>query len=183
MPLSGLDGVAANAAYLRQYVAWVLKVTGAKKVDFVTHSQGGLSALAFIRAGGEQVVDSVTALAAPFHGVAGPWQPILDIFKGVGFLRWLAPKGLLELDARSDTIKELMSGDPTPGDIKYTSIYAQDADFIVIPGSSPHLEGAENIVLSTKGWLGNRGRDHLSVNHADEVYTLVRRALINSRHG
>lgn len=181
MPEGGMDGLAANVAYLRRYVAWVLQQTGARRVDIVAHSQGGLTALAFIRAGGASAVDSVVSMASPFHGVAGYWRPIIDAVNGVGFLRWLAPRGLLELDSRSSSVHALTDGDETPGDVRYTSIYSLDADGIVLPAISPQLDGARNIVIDGPGWgfaRRHRGRDHLRINHASDAYELVRHALI-----
>ena len=184
MPSSGMDGLEANAAYLRAYVAWVLRTTGARRVDLVTHSQGGLSALAYIRAGGGDCVDAVVAMSAPFHGVAGPWRPVLDAVRAIGLLRWMAPKGLMVLDQRSGSIAALMAGDETPGDVAYTSIFSKEADGIVFPASSPRLEGATNIVLDDATWgVSWWNRNHLWINHSSAAYDVVRGVLINSRRG
>jgi triacylglycerol esterase/lipase EstA (alpha/beta hydrolase family) len=178
MPGNGLDGVEANVEYLRRYIAWVLRITGARRVDLVGHSQGGLTIRGFIRAGGEDVVDSVVTINSPHHGVAGPWRPLLDAARAIPLLAKLVPKGLIELDERSPLVQGLNAGDETPGSIRYTSIWSRDADGIVYPWTSPVLQGARNVALfNGRPWAS--GPHHLFVNHTNvEAFEAVRSALL-----
>jgi triacylglycerol esterase/lipase EstA (alpha/beta hydrolase family) len=178
MPAGGLDGVEANVEYLRRYIRWVLRVTGARHVDLVGHSQGGLTIRGFIRAGGEDLVDSVVTINSPHHGVAGPWRPLLDAARAIPLLAKVVPDGLLELDERSTMVRGLNAGDETPGTIRYTSIWSRDADGIVFPWTSPVLEGARNVALF-KGRAWATGPHHLFVNHTNlEAFNAVRAALL-----
>jgi triacylglycerol esterase/lipase EstA (alpha/beta hydrolase family) len=181
MPNSGLDGVEANVAYLRRYVAWVMRVTGARHVDLVGHSQGGLTIRRFITSGGQDLVDSVVTINSPHHGVAGPWRPLLDAARAIPLLATFVPDGLLELDERSELVQQLNAGDETPGDIRYTSIWSRDADGIVYPWTSPVLQGARNIALyDGRAWAS--GPHHLFVNHTNvAAFDAVRAALLEPR--
>ena len=181
MPNGGLDGVMANVAYLKQYVAWVLRTTGAKRVDLVGHSQGGLTIRAFIKSGGAGLVESVVTINSPHHGIAGYWRPLLDAARAIRLLGRAIPKGLMELDSRSDLVRWLNEGDETPGDIRYTALMSRDADGIVTPGSSAALEGARIVTLEM-GRLLARGPHHLLVNHDDaDAFEAVRAALLRPR--
>lgn len=183
MPTGGLQGVATNVEYLRRYVRWVLQTTGAKRVDLVGHSQGGLTIRAFVRAGGDDVVDSVVSINSPHHGVAGPWRPLFDAIRAIPLLSRVVPPGLLELDERSALFRWLNDGDETPGNARYTSMWSRDADGIVFPWSSPALQGARNVVLE-QGRTWARGPHHLFVNHSNvEAYLALRAALLEPRPG
>lgn len=181
MPSGGLRGVMANVEYLRRYVRWVLQQTGARRVDLVGHSQGGLTIRAFIRAGGQDIVDSVVTINSPHHGVAGPWRPLLDAARALPLLARAVPQGLLELDERSEFFRWLNAGDETPGDIRYTSMWSRDADGIVFPWTSPALQGARNVILANgRSWA--TGPHHLFVNHSSvEAYLALRAALMEPR--
>jgi triacylglycerol esterase/lipase EstA (alpha/beta hydrolase family) len=180
LPVSGMDGVDRNVEFLEKYVAEVMRQTGAKKVDLIGHSQGGVTIQAFVRAGNADLVDSAISIGAPHHGVAGFWRPLLDAVRGSKFLQWAAPKGLVELDNRGELINRMTAGDETPGNVRYTSIYSKDADGLVIPADSAHLEGAKNVVLDKeRGPFGRRGPHHLFMNHSDvATYEAVRAALL-----
>jgi hypothetical protein len=157
----------------------VLRATGARQVDLVAHSQGGVASRAYVRCGGGTLVRSITTMDSPQHGVAGYWRPMLDLLDAIPLLRRVVPFGMYELDERSPTFAWLNSGDETPGNVRYTSIYPRDFDGIVSPVSSPALRGARNIVTDGGHGLLHGHLWHLFVNHSgDAVYEDVRAALL-----
>lgn len=179
MPYGGLDGVARNSEFLQAYIGYVLLLTGRRRVDLVGHSQGGLSILGYLRRAGTAHVDSVVTMATPFHGVSGYWRPLLDAVRSSRLLQHLAPRGLVELDERSDLFRWLRA-EELPAAVRFTSIHARDADGIVTPSSSPRLAGARNVVLDRDGWgPGFRGPHHLYINHtSSDAYEALRAALL-----
>src|SRR3569832_1356859 len=60
---------ATTAAQIGQKVDSMLRVTGATKVDIVTHSMGALSARYYVRnLSGDGKVDALVSLGGPNHG-------------------------------------------------------------------------------------------------------------------
>lgn len=119
-----------QAATLGKKIAEIKARTGAKQVDIVAHSMGGLISRYYIKnLGGEGQVERLVMLATPNHGT---------------IVSYLGPSaGAKQMHPGSDFLKTLNAGDESPGAIKYTSIRG-GLDEIVIPHSSPILEGAEN---------------------------------------
>ncbi|MFN3429081.1 MAG: alpha/beta fold hydrolase [Candidatus Sericytochromatia bacterium] len=122
--------IRAQAASLKKLVAEVKARTGAKQVDIVAHSMGGLISRHYIKElAGEGHVERLVMLATPNHGT---------------IVSFLAPTaGAKQMHPGSDFLNGLNAGDETHGRVKYTSIRG-GLDEIVIPHSSPILEGAEN---------------------------------------
>lgn len=125
-----IGDIRTAAVALKALVADVKKRTGAKQVDVVAHSMGGLITRYYIKyMEGERDIERLVTLATPHHGTlvsfASPTQ------------------GAKQMHPGSDFLKALNADDETPGRIRYTSIRG-GLDEIVIPHSSPILEGAEN---------------------------------------
>jgi triacylglycerol esterase/lipase EstA (alpha/beta hydrolase family) len=121
------------AAIARMHVDAAKKRTGAKKVELLGHSMGGLTARTLVKSlGGDKDVAHVVTYGTPHHGT------VLGNLAG-----WALPS-CHEMSLGSDFIKQLNDGDETPGDIKYTSIHCA-WDEIVVPGRSVDLAGAENL--------------------------------------
>jgi triacylglycerol esterase/lipase EstA (alpha/beta hydrolase family) len=149
--IPGLAPIPQSAAQLETFVDGVLAATGAKKVDIVGHSQGGLMPRYYLKfLGGAAKTNAFVALAPTSHGttlsgiatlleaipgapqaVLGSWCPAcLDQATGSPFLT--------NLNAGGDTV---------PG-VDYTvlsSIY----DFVATPVQSQFLSGPDvhNILL------------------------------------
>ncbi|MEI5098802.1 alpha/beta fold hydrolase [Streptomyces sp. PmtG] len=67
--VGGLTGIAKSAQTMDAFVDKVLKATGAKKVNVLGHSQGGMMPNYYIkRLGGAKKVDRLVALAPTNHG-------------------------------------------------------------------------------------------------------------------
>lgn len=114
------------------------------KINIIAHSMGGLSARHYIKFfGGLRYVHTFISLAVPHHGM------VLDGIDSPCFVTLIAPSGLYnsfeDLCSDNDFLLHLNSGDETPGDVRYVSIYST-ADGRV-PNWSSHLEGAINIPI------------------------------------
>ena len=183
MPNNGMDGVEANAKALAAEVARVQAVTGARKVDMIGHSQGGLDIrwYSFVL-GGHANVGRVVSLGSPHHGVNGIYRTIRDAAQRIG-LRNILPSGLEELVEGSAMIDTIRKHHPTAESAPWTSLYSADWDEVVIPRESSALEGARNIELEQPmrriAHRRRRGAQHLDLNHrSEEAYAYIREALL-----
>lgn len=147
----------SNAETAREVVDEVNQVkaaTGAAKVDIVSHSMGGLSSRYYLRnLGGAASVDDWVSIGGPNHGTltAFACAPVQvscqQMLPGSSFLR------------------ELNSGDETPGSTNYGTFWSP-CDEIIIPSTSTILDGATNV---RTGCIG-----HLSLLVAPSVFERVR---------
>ena len=131
-PLASIERFAEQ---VQQRIDEIHAATGAARVVIVTHSMGGLVALAYLRRYGSGRVARLVAIGAPFHGSAhARW------FFGTS-LSQLRPGNpwLAALDARAP------AGGP-PG----TSIWSW-LDSMVTPQTSSLLDGAHNVALTGIG--------------------------------
>lgn len=118
---------AAAAAFRTQRIQ---EQTGAKKVEVIGHSMGGLVLRYFIKnLGGDKVASHYVSFGTPQHGtVIGKVWPCTSTD---------------QMLPGSDFLTDLNAGDETPGPVKYTSIRT-NTDEIVLSVTSPVLEGADN---------------------------------------
>jgi triacylglycerol esterase/lipase EstA (alpha/beta hydrolase family) len=179
LPNKALGDIGDTAEYVAGLVAKVRRETGARHVDLVGYSEGGLIAREYVRRhGAGSAVDSLVTLGTPHNG----WGPeVFDsVVRGSSMLRGLLPEALQQMFTGSAFLTQLNAGDPTPGDVRYTSIMSRHCDGIVWPGTSPILEGAKNVVLASDGPVPilagpNHGQLIQRSNHA---YDAVRGALL-----
>lgn len=152
--VGGLTGIARSAETMRAFVDKVLAATGAKKVDVLGHSQGGMMPNYYIkRLGGAQKVDRLVALAPTNHGTT--LSGLVNLGKALGVLGivngafdHLDLQGLKDQQEGSDFQKALFAdGDTVPG-VRYTVI-ATKYDLIASPYSNGFLKGdnVRNIVV------------------------------------
>lgn len=177
-PQMGLAGVDAAVMSLHELVARVRHATGAAKVDLVGHSQGGVIARAFVKFGTDAAsIGRVVSLASPHHGLDAWFNGPIDAMLGSQILNPIVPVGLDELLVGRAFWNRLNAGDPTPGDVRYTSIFAATFDGIVHPESA-RLEGATNVALRRD--RNGRGPHHFMINHQSvEAYLQLRLALLD----
>lgn len=119
-----------TAQRLQATVDSLLAATGAKKVDIITHSMGGLSARYFSKnLTGSEKIDGFVFLGAPNHGTTladlCPIQSCLEMRPGSGFLA------------------ALNAGDETPGTPRYATWWTP-CDQLTTPPESVVLDGASN---------------------------------------
>lgn len=141
-PDYGLGPVRANAELLRDYVASVRALTGAQKVDLVTHSQGGIIARDYIKnVGGATSVDSLVMMGTPNHGTALATlaNDYLGCLGGIS--------GCSEHDPDGPFLTELNAGDDSIGDVHYTAI-ATKYEEVVLPYTSIHLDARDGNITN-----------------------------------
>jgi len=120
----------ATAQLLKTKVDSLLAVTGATKVDIITHSMGGLSSRYFEKNfSGSEKTDALVFLGTPNHGTA------LAELCGI--------QSCLEMRPGSSFLVALNAGDETPGSTRYAT-WRTPCDQVTIPPESVMLEGANN---------------------------------------
>jgi len=108
--------------------------TGAAKVDIITHSMGGLSSRYYLKnLSGTANVDDWVSLGGPNHGTT------------LAFLCFTTP--CREMRPGSTFLKNLNSGDETPGAVNYGTWWSP-CDEAINPDDSTILSGATNTQTS-----------------------------------
>lgn len=149
----GLGDIAASARQLRTFVDTVRLMTGARKVDIVGHSQGGMMPHYYIeRLGGASKVDKLIGLAPSNHGTTlsgltelGEALNLLGLVNS--FLGVLTPS-LVQQEVGSDFQRSLFGDGDTVAGPDYTVI-ATRHDIVVTPYTQAFLDGpnVENILI------------------------------------
>ena len=121
---------ATTAAQIRDKVNQILSVTGAAKVDLITHSMGGLSSRYYVKnLGGDMTVDDWVSLGGPNHGT--------------DTANFCSQTSCIEMRIGSTFLANLNAGDETPGAVNYGTWWSP-CDSIINPDSSVSLSGATN---------------------------------------
>ncbi|WP_397517965.1 esterase/lipase family protein [Rhodococcus oxybenzonivorans] len=119
-----------TAAQVEAKVDDILRITGAAKVDVVTHSMGGLSTRYYAKnLNGATKIDDWISLAGPNHGT--------DTSNGC------FTASCTEMRIGSAYLTSLNSGDETPGAPAYGTWWSP-CDTVINPDSSVSLAGATN---------------------------------------
>ncbi|WP_192583600.1 esterase/lipase family protein [Streptomyces albicerus] len=143
-PLPAVAPLEESAKDLKHYVDRVRIVTGAKKVDLVGHSAGGLMPRQYLRfEGGARFVDDLVALGPPNHGTEfrSPWHDMP---------KWVANAfcpSCLQFTAGSKFIVHLNEGHEVEPGVSYTTISTK-LDEYIIPYTSARLKGAPGQVTN-----------------------------------
>jgi triacylglycerol lipase len=121
---------ATTAALIGQKVDSILKVTGATKVDIITHSMGPLSARYYVRnLGGDGKVDALVSLGGTNHGTT--------------LAAFCFDASCVEMRLNSTCLANLNSIDETWGTPRYATWWS-DCDEVISPNSTALLAGAIN---------------------------------------
>jgi triacylglycerol lipase len=121
---------ATTASQIGQKVDSMLRVTGATKVDIVTHSMGALSARYYVRnLSGDGKVDALVTLGGANHGTATA--------------NFCFDTSCFEMRPNSTFINNLNADDETWGTPRYATWWS-DCDEVISPHSSALLAGATN---------------------------------------
>ncbi|ARX82418.1 MULTISPECIES: esterase/lipase family protein [Streptomyces] len=146
----GLGPIDKSAGQLDTYVDKVLKATGAKEVDIVGHSQGGMMPRHYLKfLGGAEKVNALIGLAPDNHGTTllGLTE-LLPFFPGAEDLLSAATPALADQIAGSKFLTKLNAGGDTVPGVRYTVI-ATKYDEVVTPYRSQFLNGPDvrNVVV------------------------------------
>ncbi|MEV4435690.1 triacylglycerol lipase [Streptomyces sp. NPDC049555] len=146
----GLGPVAESAGQLARYVDKVLAATGAKKVDIVGHSQGGMMPRYYLKfLGGAPKVNSLIAVAPTNHGTTlSGLTKLMDAVPGARAAIGGTAPGLTDQAVGSDFLRRLNEGGDTVPGVHYTVI-ATRYDEVVTPYTSGFLSGPDvrNVLL------------------------------------
>lgn len=130
-----------NAASLASFVASVKSRTGARQVDIVNHSMGGLVTMYYEHElGGTASTARVASLAGANHGTT--WA--------AGCIAFTSCQ---QMYPGSSFIATVTRGDETPGPTSWATWYSP-CDGIIIPYTSTPLSGARNTYVSCVTHLG-----------------------------
>jgi triacylglycerol esterase/lipase EstA (alpha/beta hydrolase family) len=138
-----------SAQQLSQFVGRVLAATGARKVDLVGHSQGGMMPRYYIKnLGGASKVDTLVGLAPSNHGTTlNGIFTLAGYFPGSNAFLTDCP-ACQEQEAGSPFITKLNAGGETNPAVKYTVIESTN-DEVVTPYTSAFLAPAPNVTNIT----------------------------------
>jgi triacylglycerol esterase/lipase EstA (alpha/beta hydrolase family) len=146
----GVASMEASAAQLGAFVDKVLAATGAKQVDLVGHSEGGIMPRWYLKFnGGAAKVAHFVAWAPPNHGTTiSGLTPLREFFPGFDDRLAASCQSCPEFLPGSEFLRELNDGGDTVGSVRYTVI-ATRYDYLVTPIETSFLHGdhVTNILL------------------------------------
>lgn len=166
LPQRGTGDIGRSA----QAVARAVAGLDVRRVDLVGFSAGGIVVRDFIQLhGGAAVARNVVLLGAPNHGTE-------ITASALGIDPSLCSGACAQLVPGSSFLRDLNSGDTTPGDATYISIWTT-LDQTVTPPSSALLRGADNVRLQEVC-------PHSRVSHGELVTdSLPVRLVLQAVHG
>ncbi|MGH3507338.1 MAG: lipase family alpha/beta hydrolase [Nocardioidaceae bacterium] len=146
--------VVDSATELKAFAAKVLRRTGARKVDLVGHSQGGMMPRYYLKfLGGADKVDDLIGLAPSNHGTKGVIAPPPDFMPPADWPDNPACQACADQQAGSPFLRKLNRDGDTVRGPDYTVI-STVYDEVVTPYRSQFLDGPRrrvtNIVLQNK---------------------------------
>jgi len=157
--------IAQSAQQLSSFVNKVLDVTGAKRVDMVGHSQGGMMPRYYIKfLGGASKVNTLVGLAPSNHGTTlNGLFALAGYFPGASALVGVDCPACQEQEAGSSFIRKLNAGGVTAPGVNYTVIES-DNDEVVTPYTSAFLAPAPNVTnILLQGQCPLDQGEHLSM--------------------
>ncbi|MFI1200136.1 lipase (plasmid) [Streptomyces sp. BHT-5-2] len=147
--VGGLGPIDDSARQLAGFVNRVLAATGARKVDIVGQSQGGMMPRVYMKFhGGRHKVHTLVGLAPDNHGTdLHGLSKLVDLAPIKQTLHTLTP-GLIQQKAGSPLLRRLNAGRETLPGVHYTVI-ATKYDEVVTPLGSEFLHGPDvhNILI------------------------------------
>lgn len=166
--ISGAAHVPDSAAELRDFIDRVRQATGAKKVDIVGHSQGGMMPRWYMgHMGGAKHVNELVAIAPSSHGTQGILVPSATGVRIAGsYAGWICD-ACADQVAGSEFMTELNSIGDTVAGPDYTVISTK-YDEVVMPYKSQFLHGdsehVTNVLLQDKCPLDASGHASMAVD-------------------
>jgi triacylglycerol esterase/lipase EstA (alpha/beta hydrolase family) len=141
LPGEGTGDLAEAAAELDRAAAEAMDRTGARSVDLVGYSAGGLVARLWVTGDGGDVARRVVTLGSPHHGTT-----VADF--AATYAPDRCPPGCLQMGTGSDLLAGLNAVDETPDGTDWISIWTTQ-DTVVTPPDSARLDGALNLPLQS----------------------------------
>lgn len=174
--LQGLNDIAASAGQLRTFVGQVLAATGARKVDLVGHSQGGMMPRYFIKnLGGAAMVNSLVGLAPSNHGTT--LSGLATAFAGVLPEDFFLCAACVQQIQGSHFITALNAGGETDPAVRYTVIATRN-DEVVTPFQSAFLAPGPNVTnLTLQDLCPNDSTEHVGLSYDRAALQLAVNAL------
>ena len=158
----GTGDITQSAEALAGFVTQVLGATGARKVDLVGHSQGGMMPRYYLRfLGGASKVHTLVGLSPSSHGTTVDGLFTLANFFGASSLFGVLCPACEQQDVGSAFLTKLNASGDTVAGVHYTVIQSAN-DEVVTPYTSAFLTGRNvtNILLQSQCIL-DQG-EHLS---------------------
>ncbi|SHF16846.1 esterase/lipase family protein [Streptoalloteichus hindustanus] len=173
--IQGTGDIPTSARQLAAFVDRVLAATGARRVDVVGHSQGGMMPRYYIKnLGGAAKINTLVALVATNHGTT---------LHGLAELGRLFPAlvgpctACAQQIAGSDFIKALNAGGETHPAVRYVNI-ATKTDAITTPYTSAFLKPAPNVTNQTlQDFCPADQTEHVGITYNRPAAQLVLNAL------
>lgn len=159
----GLGDIRTSAAELSRFVDKVRSQTGARKVDLVGHSQGGLMPRYYLNfLDGRTKVRNLVALAPSSHGTT--FMGLVTLGRSFGYSSLidtlLAPlcMACVQQQAGSEFMKQMASVPDTVPGVRYTVIATRYDEFVT-PYESQFLDGPKvvNITIQDGCEVNNDG--------------------------
>ncbi len=181
-PIQGVGPIEAGAAKLKSFVDRVLTASGARKVDVVGHSQGGMMPRYYInRLGGAAKVDKLVGLSPSNHGTT-----LGGLTELAARLRLLRPADSFLVAACAACVQQQRGsafltalnsdGETAPG-VHYTVI-ATRWDEVITPYTSSFLAPAPNVTgITVQDQCSGDLADHLEIAYDPIALTDVLNAL------
>ena len=134
LPGGGTGDLRVQAKAVAAAAKAILARTGARSLDVVGYSAGGVTTRLWLRDdGGASLARRVITLGSPQHGT--------DLAAAGASLPGVCPVACQQLDPNSSLLQDLNAGDETPFGPQYVSVWTT-ADRIVVPPASASLSGA-----------------------------------------
>ncbi len=172
IPNRGFGDIAQNSKTVAAKVAEIKKKTGASKVDLIGHSEGGLEARYYIKfLGGSAHVRRYISLGTPQYGtVLANFSTVFNLASLVGCV------ACYQMTIGSTFLANLNSGDDTPGNVKYTTIYTI-YDELVQPYWNAALRNAPVLNVKIQSICPYRVVGHIGLVLDGTTYQIARAAL------
>jgi triacylglycerol esterase/lipase EstA (alpha/beta hydrolase family) len=182
----GLGDITKSASELKAFVTEVLSKTGAKKVDLVGHSQGGMMPHVFIRdLDGASMVDKFVALAPSNRGTKAmesiisvliPQSPIKLDISNMPLVGQACPACSQQKDT-SSFITSLNAKTVTVPQVKYTVIVTE-RDSVVVPYTSQYLPNSDNVKnIKLQDGCTEDASGHIGISFSERALRFVLNAL------
>jgi triacylglycerol esterase/lipase EstA (alpha/beta hydrolase family) len=180
-PIQATGPIETSAEQLSAFVDRVLTATGAKQVDIVGHSQGGLMPRYYLRfLGGAAKVHTLVGLAPSNHGTTlfglTTLESALESPFGIGSAGLPGCAACTEQEAGSTFLTTLNAGHETQPGVRYTVIETKYDD-VVTPYTSAFLTGPDVHNVTLQDGCPIDLADHLAIIYDRRALAYVENAL------